>query len=126
MVAGGTLGQLIMPMTIAVALLVKNKDPFGASIGLWFFGVSIVDISPYMYDALHPVMMLTTGSTGEDGGHDWIYLFSSVGLLSKCHFIAGLIHTLGALVIFLAILWGAMVLRIQYEKIIILNDRIVK
>src|SRR5450830_2124922 len=39
MVLGGTLGQLIMPAILAGALLIKNRDPFGAAVGLWFLGV---------------------------------------------------------------------------------------
>lgn len=79
MVLGGTLGQLIMPAILAGALLIKNRDPYGAAVGLWFFGVSVLDIAPYMYDALHPQLMLLSGQVGEAGGHDWIYLFSSLG-----------------------------------------------
>jgi hypothetical protein len=50
MILGGSLGQLIMPAILCGALLVKNRDPFGASIGLWFFGVSLLDLAPYMFD----------------------------------------------------------------------------
>jgi hypothetical protein len=89
-VLGGTLGQLIMPAILGGALLIKNRDPFGAAIGLWFVGVSLLDIAPYMYDALHPQLMLLSGMTGEDGGHDWIFLFSSLGLLQKSQFIGAL------------------------------------
>lgn len=70
MVLGGTLGQLIMPVILGSALLIKNRDPFGAAIGLWLVGVSLLDVAPYMYDALHPQLMLISGMTGEEGGHD--------------------------------------------------------
>ncbi len=116
MVLGGSLGQLIMPVVLAGALLVKNRDPYGASIGLWFFGVSLLDLAPYMYDALHPQLMLLSGMTGEEGGHDWIFLFTSLGLLQKSQFIGGVVHKLGALVVILSLGWGAWVLRIQYTS----------
>jgi hypothetical protein len=45
MVLGGSLGQLIMPALLAGALLLQNRDPFGAAVGVWFFGVSVMDIS---------------------------------------------------------------------------------
>ena len=32
-------------------MLRKNRDPFGAAIALWLFGVSMLDVAPYMYDA---------------------------------------------------------------------------
>ncbi len=117
MVLGGTLGQLIMPAILAAALLIKNRDPFGAAIGLWFVGVSLLDVAPYMYDALRPQLMLLSGMTGEAGGHDWIYLFSSIGLLQKSPFIGGLTHKLGAMTVILALGWGAWVLRLQYARI---------
>ena len=116
MVLGGTLGQLLMPAIVGGALLIKNRDPFGASVGLWFFGVSVLDVAPYMFDALQPQLMLLSGATGEDGGHDWIYLFSSLGLLAKSQLIGGLTHKLGALVVMVSLGWGAWLLRRQYPR----------
>ncbi len=116
-VLGGTLGQLIMPAILAVALLVKNRDPFGAAVGLWFFGVSVLDVAPYMYDALQPQLMLLSGATGEAGGHDWIFLFSSMGLLPKAQLIGGLTHKLGALVLLASLGWAAWLLRRQYPRL---------
>jgi hypothetical protein len=116
-ILGGTLGQLIMPIILGGALLIKNRDPFGAAVGLWFLGVSVMDVAPYMFDALHPQLMLLSGSTGEDGGHDWIYLFSSMGLLSKAQVIGSVTHKLGALVTMLALAWGAWLLRRQYPRL---------
>ena len=116
MVLGGTLGQLLMPALLAAALLLKNRDPFGAAIGLWLFGVSLLDVAPYMFDALHPQLMLLSGTTGEEGGHDWIHLFSSMGLLPRAQFIGALTHKLGALVVLLALAWAAWLLRLQWRR----------
>ena len=115
MVLGGTLGQLIMPALLAGALLIHNRDPFGAAVGTWFFGVSVMDISPYMYDALHPQLMLLSGSAGEQGGHDWIYLFESMGLISKSQMIGGITHALGVLVVLIALAWAAWLLKQQHR-----------
>jgi len=115
-IAGGTLGQLIMPTVMAGALLWKNRDPFGASFGLWLLGVSLLDVAPYMYDALQPRLMLLSGRTGEEGGHDWIYLFSSLGWLGKAQAIGALTHKLGALVVLLASAWGAALLWRQHGR----------
>ena len=116
-ILGGTLGQLLLPLLLTGALLFKNRDPFGAAIGLWFVGVSLLDIAPYMYDALHPQLMLLSGHTGEDGGHDWIYLFNSTGLLSRSQMIGGLTHKLGALAILVALGWASWILRLQYPRL---------
>lgn len=116
-VLGGTLGQLLMPSVLGVALLVRNRDPFGAAIGLWFVGVSLLDVAPYMFDALHPQLMLLTGTTGEDGPHDWIYLFSSLGWLPKAQAIGTATHRFGALVVLLALAWAASVLVLQKRRV---------
>lgn len=117
MVAGGTLGQLLMPLVLAGALLMKNRDPYGAAVGLWFLGVSLLDVAPYMYDALHPQLMLLSGTTGEEGGHDWIFLFSSLGWLARSQAIGLLTHKLGALLIVAAVAWAAWVLRLQHANL---------
>jgi hypothetical protein len=116
-VLGGTLGQLLMPAIMAAALLLKNRDRFGAAVGAWFFGVSLLDIAPYMYDALQPQLMLLSGNTGEAGGHDWIYLLNSTGLLHRAQLIGGLTHTLGALVVILSLTWAARLLWRQRQAI---------
>jgi len=116
MVAGGTLGQLIMPAVLCGALLWK-RDPFGAAIGLWLFGVSVLDVAPYVYDAKVPQLMLLGGRTGEEGGHDWIHLLSSLGLLERSQGIGWLTHKLGALIVLLALAWAAWLLRQQKGRL---------
>lgn len=115
-VLGGTLGQLLMPALLGAALLLRNRDPFGAAIGLWFVGVSLLDVAPYMYDALDPQLMLLTGTTGENGPHDWIYLFSSLGWLPKAQAIGTATHRIGAFVVLLAIGWGVSVLWLEHRR----------
>jgi hypothetical protein len=117
MVLGGTLGQLLMPAVLAAALLLKNRDPFGAAIGLWLLGVSLLDVAPYMFDALQPRLTLLSGSTGEAGGHDWIHLFASMGLLPRAQFIGAATHKLGALVLLLALAWAGWVLKLQRDRL---------
>jgi len=116
MILGGTLGQLLMPALLAGVLLVKNRDPYGASIGSWLLGVSFLDVAPYMYDALQPQLMLLSGTTGEEGGHDWIYLLNATGLLKQAHGLGSLTHKLGALVILLSLAWGGFILCKQYRN----------
>ena len=114
---GGTLGQLLMPAIMGGALLRTNRDPFGAAIGLWLLGVSLLDVAPYIYDALVPQMMLLSGRTGEAGGHDWIFLLRSMGLLPQAQWLGALVHKLGAAVILLALGWAAWVLKRQHGRL---------
>ena len=116
-VLGGTLAQLLLPALIVVAFLWKNRDPFGAALGLWLLGVSLLDVAPYMYDALQPQLTLLNGSVGEEGGHDWIYLFESMGLRPRAQFIGAATHKLGALVLLLALGWAAWLLVLQRRRI---------
>ncbi|MCA2997599.1 MAG: hypothetical protein ING75_03255 [Rhodocyclaceae bacterium] len=110
-IAGGTLGQLIMPAVLCGALLIKNRDPFGAAIGLWLVGVSFLDIAPYAYDALQPQLTLLGGRTGDDGGpHDWIYLLAKFGLLGRAHGVGYFFYLLGALTLLVSVWWGAWLL----------------
>jgi hypothetical protein len=117
MFLGGTLGQLLMPALIVAAFLWKNRDPFGAAVGLWLLGVSLLDVAPYMYDALEPQLMLLSGRSGEDGGHDWIYLFESMGLRPRAQAIGTLTHRLGSLVVLLSLAWAAWLLARQRQHI---------
>jgi hypothetical protein len=110
MVLGGTLAQLLLPALIVLAFLWKNRDPFGAAVGLWLLGASLLDVAPYMYDALEPQLTLLGGGSGEAGGHDWIYLFETLGLRGQAQWIGALTHKLGALVILLALGWAGILL----------------
>ena len=116
-VLGGTLAQLLLPAVIVVAFLWKNRDPFGAALGLWLLGVSLLDVAPYMYDALQPRLTLLNGSVGEAGGHDWIVLFESMGLRPRAQLLGAATHKLGALVLLLALGWGAWLLVLQRRRI---------
>jgi hypothetical protein len=116
-VLGGTLGQLLMPALLGGALLLKNRDPFGAALGLWLLGASLLDVAPYVYDAQHPQLILLSGTTGEGGGHDWIYLLSSMHLLAKAQTLGALLHTLGAGVLLLALVWGGWVIKRQHARL---------
>ncbi len=108
--AGGTLLQLAMPLGLAAALLWRRHDAFGAAIGLWFFGVSLLDVAPYVYDALQPQLTLLSGHTGEAGGHDWIYLLDTLGWRPQAQRIGRGLHASGTLVVLLALGWAGTVL----------------
>lgn len=115
-IAGGTLMQWLMPVVLGVALLWKNRDPFGAAIALWLLGVSVMDSAPYLYDALHPQLTLLGGGTGEDGGHDFIYLLDSVGLRRRSQPLGLLMHKLGAMIMLLALGWAGRLLVLQGRR----------
>lgn len=118
MILGGSLFQLALPFAICLGFILKNRDNFGASVGLWWTSVSLVDLSPYIYDALHPQLVLTGGSIGnEDGRHDWVNLLSRFGQLTHAQGLGAFAHVLGGLAMLAALLWGATILLRQRTQL---------
>jgi len=110
---GGTLGQLLMPLVAMLVLLLKTRDPFGAAVAMWWFGENFLDIAPYVNDARAGALPLLGGNYGHSspyGFHDWEYLLTETGLLRLDHQLAGASHLLGASIMLLAIVWGAVLL----------------
>ena len=105
-IAGGSLFQVALPLGIGAAFLFKQHDRFGAAVCLWWAGASVVDLAPYIYDALQPQLILLGGHTGEDGPHDWIYLLDRFHSLQRAHGWGIAAHHLGVLTMIVAIGWG--------------------
>lgn len=116
-IAGGSLFQLLLPLIAAGTLLIQNRDPFGAGLGLWWCGTSLVDLAPYIYDAAVPTMMLLGGHTGEDGPHDWIYLLDHFGKVTRSPVYGHWAHTLGVLVMLAGLGWAALILWRQKARL---------
>jgi hypothetical protein len=116
MVLGGTLGQLIMPSIAGAVLLLKNRDAFGASVGLWWLGQSVMDVAPYINDARDLNLMLLGGGTGRDrpGVHDWENILLDLGLIEHERTLAAAADRLGELLLIVGLAWGAAVLYRQY------------
>jgi hypothetical protein len=115
-VAGGTLGQWLMPVIAGVALHWKNRDNFGASLALWWLAVSFMDAAPYAWDAADPVLPLLGGGTGADRDHDWVIMLGDLGLLERAHGVGRLLHVTGWVLMLLANAWGAAVLLRQLRN----------
>jgi hypothetical protein len=110
---GGTLGQLLMPLICMGVLLVKTRDPFGASVALWWVGENFLDIAPYMNDARAGQLPLLGGNFGHSapyGFHDWQYLLTESGLLHYDHILAKAAFLMGSIIMLLSLLWGGFLL----------------
>lgn len=110
---GGTLGQLLMPAMCCGVLLLQTRDPFGASVALWWLGENFLDIAPYINDARAGELPLVGGNFGHSapyGFHDWEYLLGEIGRLHWDHGLARASHLLGSLVMLAALAWGAWLL----------------
>jgi hypothetical protein len=116
---GGTLGQLLMPLVCSAVLLIKTRDPFGASVALWWFGENFMDIAPYINDARALELPLLGGVTGKDvvDYHDWEYTLGKLGMLQIDHTLASLSYAFGILLMLLTFAWGGFLLVKQFQKI---------
>ena len=119
MVLGGTLGQLLMPVVAGGALLIKNRDAFGASLALWWLGQSLMDVAPYINDARALQLTLLGGGTGRDrpGMHDWENILLDLGLIEHERAIALAVERLGEGLLLVGLVWAALVLRSQFESL---------
>ena len=115
-VAGGTLGQLLIPLACAVALH-RRDDNFGAALCVGWMALSLIDASVYAYDAFDPVLPLIGGGTGADRFHDFIFLFERSGQLAHARGWAMAMKSVGALVLLAALAWSATVLVLQSERL---------
>ncbi len=110
-ILGGTLGQILMPMICLGTFLVKTRDPFGATVSLWWMAESLMDIAPYINDARAMDLMLLGGVTGkETEGHDWNNILTMMDLLEWDHRLAHLTYNLGILLMLASLLWGGTLL----------------
>ena len=116
-ILGGTLGQLLMPFICLCAFLIKNRDPFGASVGLWWVGQNFMDIAPYINDARALELVLLGGVTGKDveDYHDWENILGTLGWLQYDHAIAQASYRLGILLMVAAFIWGGYMLSLQFK-----------
>ncbi len=115
-VAGGTLGQLLMPFVCAASLF-RRGDNFGAAICLAWMGMSLMDASVYAYDAANPVLPLIGGGTGADSFHDFVFLFDRFGQLRHAQGWARLMNALGAIGMFASLAWAALLLYLQGQAL---------
>ena len=104
-VAGGSITQLLVPVLVA-ALFWKQRERLGVAVcGCWL-AISLARVAVYMADAR--VLELDLVSFSEDAsGHDWNYLFGSVGLLAHDTSIARLVRHFGWLVLAVSLAFGA-------------------
>jgi hypothetical protein len=118
MFLGGTLGQLLIPLICAVALLLSYGQNFGAAACLWWFGQNFLDVAPYINDARALNLILLGGVTGkETDGHDWENILRTLGWLKHDHLLAKLAYSTGLVLMILALAWGGYLLYRQFKNL---------
>jgi len=115
-IAGGTLGQLLMPLACAISLH-RRGDNFGAAICLAWMAMSGIDASVYAYDAADPVLPLIGGGTGADSFHDFVFLFDRYGQLDHARGWARAMKALAGIGLYAALAWAGALLYLQSEHL---------
>jgi hypothetical protein len=116
-ILGGSLGQVLMPLICLGTFLIKTRDPFGASVALWWTAESVMDVAPYINDARALDLMLLGGVTGkETDGHDWNNLLTMLGWLEYDHRLAHLAYNAGILLMLASLMWGGWLLIRHYQR----------
>lgn len=115
MILGGSLFQVLLPLFLMGVFMWKQQDNFAASIMLWWSGQNFIDVSPYIDDAQYRMLPLVGG--GEEESHDWGNLLTMMNALEKTHNIAHASFNIGALMILVALVWGAYILRLQKKNL---------
>lgn len=111
-ILGGSLFQLLLPLCLLLVFLFKYRDPFAASITLWWFGQSFIDLSPYIADASFRSLPLIAGM-GEDA-HDWGNILRQLDWLQYDYSLAKASFFLGSIFIIISLIWGALILKKLY------------
>jgi hypothetical protein len=102
MIAGGSLFQVIVPITFAGYFFFTGKQ-FSAALVLFWLGESLLNVSVYAADSVHMQLPLLGGN---DTIHDWNYMLNELGWLWHTEKIAFLIRGVGTLTIVFALLWA--------------------
>ena len=98
-ILGGTLGELLVPLLIAIYFFWHRQTAAVAFAAFWFFE-NFLYIGTYMADARTQVIPLV-GS----GEHDWEILFSHWGVLGHDLTIGGLTRRLGWVGMLATVAW---------------------
>lgn len=116
---GGTLGQLLIPAICLGTFLLKYRNPFGASVALWWLAENFMDIAPYMADARSGQLLLLGGVTGRDvpGYHDWENVLGDLDLLQYDQTLGALSYAFGRLLMLAALAWGGWLLALERRRL---------
>ena len=117
MFLGGSLGQILMPVICLATFLIRTRDPFGASVALWWTAENFMDLAPYINDARSLNLVLLGGVTGQEtDGHDWENILGMLGWLAYDHRLAQLAYNFGIVLMLTALVWGGLLLFRHYHR----------
>jgi hypothetical protein len=113
MYAGGTLMEVLVPL-IATAMLARQRDTFGVSVGAFWVGTALQGVSLYVSDTR--AQQMGRVSLGDyDGPDDWTFMLSRWGLIRQDEAIGAWIHGAALLVMAASLAYAVWVLKVMKE-----------
>ena len=85
-VAGGTLFQILIPLAVGI-MFFRNGDPLGVAVAVFWLGLNLAEVAPYVADARTQYLPLLSPFPGAPV-HDWNYLLGRAGLLEQDRLVA--------------------------------------
>ena len=113
-VAGGTIFEVGVPLGAAAYLALRQRDPFGAAVCLFWCGTALVGAGVYAADARAQVLPLVSpfGPVDVDS-HDWTVMLMKYGRLTHDQEIGAALRHAGVMAMAVGLLLGAGVLRVM-------------
>ncbi len=103
-IMGGTLLQLGVPLALAV-YFVFQRQIAGTAFATFLFFENFLNVATYMADARRQALPLVTVGDSENVEHDWLFIFSKLGVLQHDMGIAAATRLLGWLGMLGVIAW---------------------
>jgi hypothetical protein len=115
--AGGTIFELAVPLAAGVYLAVKQRDPFGATVCLFWLGTALVGAGVYAADARAQALPLVSpfGPVDVDS-HDWTVVLLKYGNLSQDAHIGAALRRCGFSAMIASLVAGTWVLRVMAQR----------
>ena len=112
--AGGTIFEIGVPVAAGAYLLIKQRDPFGATVCLFWLGTALFGVGIYAADARAQALPLVSpfGPVDPDS-HDWTTMLMRFGRLSRDAEIGALFQSSGKAAMLASLLGGIWVLRVM-------------
>ncbi len=104
MVAGGTLLQLGVPLMLGV-YFVFRRQATGIAFCSFFFFENFLNVASYMADSRRMELQYVTVGDPDFAEHDWLTMFSQMGVLQYDTKIAAVVRAIGWLGMIAVVVW---------------------
>lgn len=111
---GGTILQLLVPALLATTFAIRG-DLLGTTFCAVGFFHSLTGVATYMMDALKRELPLVTVGGG-DAEHDWVHIFSDLGVLPRAIEIGGAVRVIAWCGLLGSVAWFCWRYRAQVKK----------